>query len=86
MVEGKKRERREREVDLFSEIGPLTVEVDKSNICRVGWQTGEQEKLMFQLSPTAVCGRIPLPWREVGLFFTLSLVTQSMALHSFFQS
>ena len=60
---GKKRERREREVDLFSKIGSLTMEVDKSNIRRVGWQTSEQEKLLFQLSPKAVCGRIPLPWR-----------------------
>ena len=69
MVGGKKRERREREVDLFSKIGSLTMEVDKSNIRRVGWQTSEQEKLLFQLSPKAVCGRIPLPWREISLFF-----------------
>ena len=89
MVGGKKRERRQREVDLFSKIGSLTMEVDKSNIRRVGWQTSEQEKLLFQLSPKAVCGRIPLPWREVSLFFfffTLRLVTQSMTLHSAFQS
>ena len=83
---GKKRERRQREVDLFSKIGSLTMEVDKSNIRRVGWQTSEQEKLLFQLSPKAVCGRIPLPWREISLFFTLRLVTQSMTLHSAFQS
>ena len=67
MAGGKKRERRESEVDLFTRIGPLIGEVD--NIHRVGWQTREQEKLMFQLSPKAVCGRIPLPRREVSLFY-----------------